>query len=193
MAMKLNRLEILHQDMISQGIIKTRFVFNFRNLQFSVVYIADNFPHTFLFGCVAHNLFFVLNVNDRYEISTFLGDNYPPLLNALNLNYDPNNPFSANVFFEEFSKIIPITANVANTPTMTDIAILSRDVEEAHKIHFCGWRPHDGVTSNARPGNLHKTLRICGSAAHDVCNAHNISSRWTDDATKAVPYYPPNA
>ncbi|WP_020161271.1 DUF6037 family protein [Methylobacter marinus] len=192
MAMRLNRLESLHQDMNAQGIIKNRFVFNFRNLEFSVVYIAENFPHILLFGCIAHQLFLVLEVNDRYEIATYLGDNYRALVDALNLEYDPNNPFRPNVFFDEFSLAIPMTANANNTPTMTEVAVLSRDVEEADKIHFCGWRPHDGVNSNARSGNLHKTLRLCGAAAHKVCREYNISSRWTDDASKAVPYYPPN-
>lgn len=190
--MRLDRLEALHQSMNTQGIAKTRFIFNFRNLQFSVVYIAENFPHTLLIGCIANQLFFVLKVDRKYEISTYLGDNYRALVDALNLQYDPDNHFRSNVFFEEFSQIIPTVANIANTPTITEIAILSRDVEEADKTHFCGWRPHDGVTSNVRQENLQKTLRLCGSAAYKVCKEHNISSRWTDDVNNAVPYYPPN-
>lgn len=193
MAMRLDRLELLHQDMASQGIVKQRFSFRFRTLQFSVVYIAEEFPHTLLFGCVAHNLFFVLEVNSDYEIPIYLGDSYKPLLKALDLRYDPNNRFSPSVFFEEFSQVIPVGAGVNNIPTMTEVAVLSRDVDEEHKTHFCGWRPHDGVTSNATPENLHKTLRLCGSNAHKVCLQHNISSRWTDDASKATPYYEPNA
>lgn len=191
MAMKLDRLEALHENMRAQGLLKTRFVFNFRNLQFSVVYIAEYFPHTLLFGCMAHNLFFVLEVNNGYEINTYLGDKYPPLLNALNLRYDPNNHFSPNVFFNEFLQIIPVTTNAANTPTIAEVAVLSKDVEEAHKIHFCGWKIHDGITSNATLGNLDKTLRLCGAVTHSVCELNNISSRWTDDANRAIAYYEP--
>lgn len=193
MAMKLERLETLHQDMITQNILKTRFIFNFRNLQFSVIYIAEEFPQTLLFGCVAHNLFFVLDVDEQYQIKTFLGDNYRPLLDALNLEYDPNNHFSPNVFFEEFRIVIPLHTNPNNTPSITEIAVLRRDVDEEDRIHFCGWRTHDGITSNATTENLSKTQKICGRAAYEVCRAHNISSRWTDDKSLAKPYYPPNA
>ena len=189
--MILDRLATLHQDMLAQSITRIKFVFNFRNLQFSVVYIAENFPHTLLFGCVAHNLFFVLTVGDKYEISTFLGDNYPLLLKALDLRHNPENPFSPKVLFQEFNDRIPQRANANNTPTMTEIAMLSRDVEEPDKVHFCGWRTHDGKTSNVTPNNLHKTFRICGSATHAVCRQHNISSRWTDDASRAIRYYEP--
>lgn len=192
MAMKLERLEELYQSMRTQNIIKTRFIFNFRNLQFAVIYIAEQFPHTLLFGCIEHNLFFVLNVNSRYEISTYLGKDYQPLLDALNLKHDPNNPFSPNVFFEEFSQIIPCTTNVTNTPTMAEVAALSRDIEEADKRHFCGWRIHDGVTSNATSHNLSKTLRLCNTEVHNICVTHNISSCWTDDPNRAVPYHAPN-
>lgn len=191
MTLKLARLEQLHQSMVAQGIVKQRFGFQFRSLKFSVVYVAERFPHTLLLGCIAHNLYFVLDVDSKYGISLYMGDNYDRLVAALGLKYDPNNKFSPRVFFEEFGQAIPTVATQNNVPTITEVAKLSRDVDEADKVHFCGWRINDGVSSNVSQENLQKTLRICGYAAYKVCAAHNISSRWTDDASKAVEYFDP--
>lgn len=192
MVMKLDRLALLHQDMATQGIIKQRFDFRFRTLQFSVVYIAEHFPHNLLFGCFSHDLFFVLEVKSNYEVAVYLGDSYKPLVDALKLRYNPDNRFSPRIFFEEFCQAIPVRANVYNIPTMTEVAALSRDIDEADKIHFCGWLPHDGIKTNVSAANLQKTRRLCGVDAHDVCSKHNISSRWTDDATKAKAYVNPS-
>jgi hypothetical protein len=191
MALKLARLEQLHQSMAAQGIVRQRFGFQFRSLRFSVVYVAERFPHTLLLGCIAHNLYFVLDVDTNYSIPLYMGDNYDKLVAALELKYDPNNRFSPRVFFEELGEAIPTVAGSNNVPTITEVAKLSRDVDEADKVHFCGWRINDGISSNVSPENLGKTLRICGYAAHTVCASHNISSRWTDDASKAVEYFDP--
>lgn len=193
MGMKLDNLALLYANMKAQGIIKTKFDFPFRNLLFSVVYIAEQFPNELLFGCRAHNLFFVVQVPRNFVIGTHLGENYNALVNALGLRPNADNKFSPNVFFEEFKKTIPQTATMANVPTITDLASISRDVEEAHKIYFLGWGPHDGIRSKPTVENLAKTKRICGHAAHDFCRSHHISSRWTDNETMAQQYHEPTA
>lgn len=191
MGMKLDRLEQLHNNMKSQGIQKVKFDFTFRTLSFSVIYIAESFPHELLFGCRGHNLFFVVDVPRDFTILTHLKDAFQPLCDALELKFDPKNPFSANVFFHAFKDVIPITASPSNVPTITDIASNRKDVEEAHKIHFCGWIHHDGISSNATPSNLAKTKRICGEATYNCCSDHNISSKWTDNKELAQKYHEP--
>lgn len=192
MAMKLNNLENLHFNMNKQGLIKTKFEFRFRGLVFSVIYIAESFPHTLLIGCIAHNLFLVLDVSEEYEIATYLGNNYKPLIEALDLNYDPDNPFRPSEFFTAFISAIPLNTTAGSTPTVTDIARISRDAEESNKIHFCGWLPHDGVNSRPRPPNLDKTRKLCGEEAYRVCLNHHISSRWSDIESNSVPYHAPS-
>lgn len=191
--MQLHRLSQLHLSMRTTGINKTRFEFQFRNLTFSVIYLAEQFPHELLFGCVHHNLFFVVEVRPGYNISTFLGDSFYPLVRALGLKRDPANPFHPSVFFDAFETSTPITANPANTPTVRDIALQRRDVEEADKIYFMGWVNHDGKLKKPTEENLAKTLRICGHAVYQRCRKYHISSRWTDDPDQERPYFDPHS
>ena len=145
--MRLIRLSQLHRNMQDQGINKTRFEFNFRNLNFSVIYLAEQFPHELLFGCIHHNLCFVVEVDANYTISTHLGENYGPLLRALGLTPNRDNPFRSNIFFDAFEVATPTTTHSGNIPTIREIAIQRRDVEEADKVYFLGWLNHDGVQS----------------------------------------------
>jgi len=194
MGMKLDSLALLHANMKAQGITKTKFDFYFRNLLFSVIYIAEQLPNELLFGCRAHNLFFVVPVSHDFVIGTHLGENYNALMDALGLRHpNPGNRFSPNVFFEEFKNAIPQTTTKVNVPTITDISSISRDVEEAHKIYFLGWLPHDGVSSKPTAENLAKTKRICGHATHDFCYRHHISSKWSDIEKLAQQYHEPSA
>lgn len=191
MPMHLERLVHLHNNLRAQGITKTKFGFRFRGLQFSVIYIAEQFPHELLFGCLAHNLFFVVTVSDDYTIGTYLGDVYGPLLDAMGIQPNPNNPFRPNVFFEEFSAAIPLTRTLADVPTVNEVAANRRDVEEEDRIYFCGWLPHDGIRSRPTESNLVKTRRICGQAAYEACRDYHISSRWTDQQALAQEYHEP--
>ncbi|WP_422823783.1 DUF6037 family protein [Variovorax robiniae] len=189
--MQIPHLSQLHVNMIAQRLTKTKFAFRFRTLVFSVIYIADQFPHELLFGCRANNLFFVVKVRRDYSVSTYLGEAYGALVRALELHPNRANPFSPAVFFNEFAEVVPVATNAGRTPSITEIAIHSRDVEDADKIYFFGWLTHDGKTSSSSKKNLAKTLRLCGYATYQFCSRHNISSRWTDDATKEVQYCEP--
>jgi Family of unknown function (DUF6037) len=189
--MNLPQLAYLHQDMKRQTLSKTKFDFQFRKLSFSVIYIAEQFPHELLFGCLSHNLFFVIQVKPGYQISTYLDKSYGELVRALDLRPDPSNPFSPKIFFQSFEGAIPAKTKPSNIPTLRDLAILSRDVEEADKIYFFGWLNHDGIKSKPSVKNLAKTQRICGNLAHNICLKYHISSKWTDDPSKEVQYYEP--
>ncbi len=191
MAMKLESLSQLYNNMKAQGLTKTKFDFRFRTLLFSVIYVAEQFPHELLFGCRTSNLFFVVRVSKNFEVSTHLGENYSVLVKALGLHSDPSNPFSPNVLFEGLKAAIPLTTTAANTPNIVEIASLSRDVENADKIYFIGWLNHDGISSKPSLENLAKTKRICGQVAYETCIQHHISSRWTDDIGRALPYTVP--
>ncbi len=189
--MRLERLKDLHADMLRQGMTRTKFDFVFRNLSFSVIYIADKFPHELLFGCRAHDIFFVVSVNSNYEIKPYIGDCYSSLVKALGLEYDPNNKFKPSVLFDDFAQKIPLKTSPANAPSIIDIAANSKDVEESTKIYFVEWKVRDGIKMSVTPKNLSKTKRICGVDAHEFCKRHNISSCWTDDKSKAKQYRAP--
>lgn len=188
--MKLKNIAKLHCNMLSQGLTKTKYDFRFRTLLFSVIYIAEEFPHELLFGCHSHNLFFVVKVEDNYNIIAYM-ECYKELVKALGLRWDPLHPFKPTIFFEEFDDATPLVTTPINIPTMLDIAICSRDVEDAMKIYFFGWKNH---LNESRPSkdNLTKTHRICGRATFNICKKYKISSRWTDDPKNANKYHEPN-
>lgn len=193
MGMKLENLQQLNNNMFKQQITKTKFDFTFRHLFFSVIYIAEQFPHELLFGCKTHNLFFVVSVDKNFTISTYLGDGYLDLLNALDLKSNNANRFSPNVFFGAFKDAIPTSTTNANNPTMNEMAAISRDVEESDKEYFLGWLSHDGIKSNPSRENLAKTRRICGYDEYQIFAKHKISSRWTGIEMQSKKYTPPRA
>lgn len=190
--MILNRLELLYNSMTSQGITRCRFSYRLRHLQFSIIFLADYDPMELLFGCHAENIFFTSRVwKKNFALNTYLGDAYLPLVRALGLKPDPSNPYSPKAFFEEFNKHIPGTTTPRAVPTQREIAENSKDIEDSEKIYFFGWIMHDGKTSKPRVENLEKTKRICGIQIYEVCKLNLISSRWTEDAEKAIAFYLP--
>lgn len=188
--MVLKNLPLLYQNMKDQNIDRIMFNFDFRNLRFSVIYIAEEFPHELLFGCVAHNLTIIITVDKDFRISTYI-DNYQQLLNALQLKFDPDKKFTPSVLFEAFDETTPTSTAGLKRPTISDIAINRRDVEESEKIYFLKWRSHNGIDSRPTQKNLEKTRKICGLAAYDFCRRHNISSCWTDQKHLQQQYHFP--
>ena len=191
MAVSFPRLGELHANMAVQGLTRTKIPFRFRTLLFSVIYLAEEFPHELLFGCLNHSLFFTAEVHRGYVVTPFLGDVYGKLVRALGLRPDPANPFSPAVLFEELARVVPTTTSPANSPTMAEVIKSGPDVEEADKIYFCGWLTHDGRNSRPTTDNLKKTQRTCGLKIHESCCRHHISSRWTNDPAKAIKYHAP--
>lgn len=189
--MILKKLPLLFQNMQENQIDTIMFHFDFRNLHFSVVYRATEFPHELLFGCTAENIFFTAKVNEDFQVTTYLGDAYNLLVKALNLKFDPQNTFKPAVLFEAFDDATPITIKGLKRPTIVDIARLRRDVEESDKIYFFKWQPHDGKRSKPSSQNLEKTKRICGLKTYEFCKKNHISSCWTDLAELAQKYYEP--
>ena len=92
--------------------------------------------------------------------------------------------------FEEFDKAIPTSAAQVRRPEPHEM-LLRRDVEEADKIYFCGWRTYPTSGRRPSPENLWKTRVRCGEVAWKRCVKSHISSRWSDLPEKQVKYTPP--
>ncbi len=88
---------------------------------------------------------------------------------------------------------LPATATRRDAGIPADVARAYRDVKDAHKVHFCGWRDNTIRGDQLRAANLAKTRRCFGQVAHDLCKRRNLSSCWTDDARRAQTYFPPDA
>jgi len=170
---------------------KTKFNVGIGRLSFSVIYIIDAEPHLLLFGCSGFNLFFTIEVMRGFHVSPYLGC-YNELVKALGLEFDPNNRYTPTKFFMEFNQKIPQSTSLSRAPTITDIARLSHDVEDADKIYFLCWKNHDGATTRPTPRNLEKTKRLCGVDVYHICETNHISSCWTDDSNQEKPFTRPS-
>ncbi|MCE7032883.1 DUF6037 family protein [Lysobacter sp. GX 14042] len=84
-----------------------------------------------------------------------------------------------------------MTVHDAATPA--DVIRTYRNVEQADRIYFCGWRDNTVRGDRVSSANLAKTRRCLGQAAHDLCRRRNLSSRRTDDPHRARDYFAPDA
>lgn len=64
-----------------------------------------------------------------------------------------------------------------------------RNIDDAHKIYFCGWKFYEGSERNAK--NFEKTKKWLGDEAYEFCKRNNISSCWTHIDLKRKDYYSP--
>lgn len=190
--MKLNNLVPLYRNMVEQKLDRVKFPYRHNNLHFDVFFFIDGKPFELLFGALGANLCFRLRVEKGFVINPSLdSDTYKSLCKALNLKYDPANPFKISKFFMDFDDKIPPSVTINNKAKYTDIAVHVRDVEEADKIYFCGWKNNNEEKSHVTEDNLRKTKEFLGCQAYLICKEKNISSRWTDLEHKAKDFYLP--
>ncbi|MCC3688383.1 DUF6037 family protein [Bacillus cereus] len=189
--MKLDGLVNLYGEMKKQEIKRCRFDFTFNNVTFDVFFFIDETPFKLMFGAKLKNFYFELDVTSGFNINTYLGEKYNELCDVLGLEYNPDNPFKSSYFFEGFNRRIPITVNKNNYPQPHEVAEYRNDVEESEKIYFWGWLNHGESGNSVTLENLKKTEKILGVDAYKTCKLRNISSRWTDDRSKALAYSKP--
>lgn len=190
--MKLGGLENLYIDMKNKDIKRYKFIFTFNKVCFDVFFFTDEEPFKLVFGVLAENFYFEIDVKRGYNITAYLGDKLTDLMKILGLQSDEKSHFKTSYFFEAFNKSIPIVANRSNCPEPHDIAKYRRNVEESNKIYFCGWLDNEKRGNNSKKKNLEKTRLILGHDAYQMCKDRNISSRWTDIKENAVKFYLPD-
>lgn len=95
-------------------------------------------------------------------------------------------PFRTGKFFAEFNEKIPATATDRARVLPHQIASYRRDVEEADKKYFCGWRNNKLENKKVTLKNLEKTRALIDEKTYVFCKDHNISTRWTDEPRFAV-------
>lgn len=71
-------------------------------------------------------------------------------------------------------------------------ALLREGVEESEKVWWCGWRQNPEGTHMSRENYL-KTMRWLGLAVADACRLLDVSTKWTDDRSKAIGSFPEDA
>lgn len=173
--------------MKGQNLDRYKFRHRHGRATFDVLFFTDTRPFELLFGCLGANFAMTVTVRPGFVIDPYLDkESYRGLCDVLGLTPDPNNRFSTRAFFVEFDERVPRRATPAGVPHPHEVAVYRRDVEEADKIYFCGWRNNEVRGENVTKKNLDKTLMLLGRAAFDRCRRHNTSSCWTDDRARAV-------
>lgn len=187
--MRMPGLARLHASMQPVGLERVRFRIPHNHLVFEGVFLTDSAPWQLGLACVAHNFVLLFNVLNDYEVRPYIEDRaaFDALLNALR-NGGDGPAFSARTFLEEIDGRLPAHVTARDRAMPADTIRFRPDVEEADKVHLCGWMAHpkDGGR-RVTAANLAKTHDLISQAAHDWCERHNVSSRWTDDPRLALP------
>lgn len=187
MTITLNGLRPFQKSMRMQGI--TRQKFNYRHLavDFDVYYFIDEAPNELLFGAKGHNFAFTVVVKQGFQVFPYLKkEDYLKLREILGIKGGSGNEFSISSFIKEFDLKIPTKASPPAIPQPHDI-FSTRDVDEAHKKYFFGWRDNNIRDEKATPKNLNKTKELLGMSIYESCVKRNISSKWTDIETDKKP------
>lgn len=177
--MRLENFEPLFIAMNQVGEKKQRFTIEYNGVRAHVLFLADVEPFLLIFGIQGTNEYFELEMNQDFEVNSFFAKElYRKLIEIFNIQYDPDHKFTPNDFLSFVNNNVPEFRNTERVKN-SDILRYKRDVEEADKVHFCGWIYHT-TKSNAQPPNLDKTRLLMGEAAYKRCCERNISSKWTD-------------
>jgi len=163
-------------------------------LLFEGVFLVDVEPYELALGCLAQNVALVFQVAAGYQVRPYIEprEAFDALMAALRTGANSGQPFNASTFLREIDAALPQRANTHDVPTPADVVRVYRHVEEADKVHFCGWLPHPlGGERGVTPKNLAKTRLCLGEHSYAFCQRNNVSSRWTDKPDLAQAITPP--
>lgn len=191
--MVLENLKLLYRSMKNQNIQRYTFHYQFLHVNFDVFFMTDITPYILGFGTMGYNFYFEIRVEPGFKINPILGpEDYRTLVKILGLKYDPANPFKISNFFQDFNSHIPMNAIIRNSTQPHHLIHYRKNVEEIDKKYFCGWLHHYNKNNGSvSEQNLEKTKQLLSELAAIRCRQYNISSKWTDDQTKAIDFYMP--
>ncbi|GGX69004.1 DUF6037 family protein [Saccharospirillum salsuginis] len=192
--MKLPGLIPLYRSMKDQNIGRYKFRYQLNNLTFDCLFFIDLEPFELVMGCLGHNFAIFREVQHGFEIEPFIEpkETFFALLEALRTANNSASRFDPKQFFLDFDQQIPSQANPRNIATAQDVVRYYSDIEEADKVHFCGWLDNSLRRNRVTESNLEKTRRLMGQQIHDFSQRRNLSTRWTNDRSMAVEFYYPD-
>ena len=182
--MQLTNIIKLYNDMVKQGKLRVKFLFIYNHVEADVFFFIDENPMRLVFGIKHNNKYFELKLDNNFTVKeSFDGNIYDLIIKSFNIKYDPEHKFKPIDFLTAFNKKIPQSIKNTIIVKPADIAKYKRDVEEADKIYFCGWRENSDK-EHVSVKNLEKTKEYMGINAYNMSKQKNVSSRWTDDYRK---------
>ena len=186
--MHMPRLAQLHQSMKAVQLVRMRFPLQHAHLSFMGIFLTDTHPKYQLgLACLSHNFTLLFDVDHHYDVVAYIHDETTrkALLNALNQG-GGGPAFRTGAFLQQVDNALPAKAQANHRATPADLVCFRRDVEDANKIYLCGWQDNNRLGKNVTPENLDKTRSLIDEATYLWCIKYNISTCWTDDATKAM-------
>lgn len=190
--MKLSGLIPLYRSMRQQDIGRYKFRYELNHLTFDCLFFIDIEPFELVMGCLGHNFAIFKEVKQGFEVDPFIErDTFFDLRNALKTTDTSFHRFSAVDFFKQFDAQIPDYANPRNVAQPSDVVRYFSNIEEADKIHFCGWLDNNIRGNKVSEDNQEKTRRLMGQKVYEFSKRRNQSTRWTHDPAMAVELYLP--
>lgn len=112
-------------------------------------FLINENPFKLLFGLIGGNFALDLDVERGFRINPKIPKyKYYKLCEILEIEYNPTNPFSLSAFFREFNFKIPKIAYKDQKAQAHQVARYYRNLEEADKIYFFGWRDNNAYGTN---------------------------------------------
>lgn len=186
--MKLYEIKPLLQDMGRNNAQIDKFKFMYNKVEFEVIVLIERLPFELLFGVIGYNYSFSLTLRAGYELQELPDDVFYKLCDILNLK-PGSESFTSYKFLKYVAQRIPTQYSKVKVQPHEIAKYKQRNVDEANKIYFCGWKFYESSERNAK--NFDKTKKWLGDEAYEFCKRNNISSCWTDIDLKRKDYYSP--
>lgn len=123
-----------------------------------------------------------------YELQELPDEVFYKLCDILNLK-PGRESLTSYKFLKYVAKRIPARYSKTKIQPHEIAKYKQRNIDDAHKIYFCGWKFYEGSERNAK--NFEKTKKWLGDEAYEFCKRNNISSCWTHIDLKRKDYYSP--
>lgn len=186
--MKLYEIKSLLQDMGRNNAKIDKFRFTYNKVEFEVIVLIERSPFELLFGVIGYNYSFSLTLRAGYELQELPDEVFYKLCDILNLK-PGRESLTSYKFLKYVAKRIPTRYSKTKIQPHEIAKYKQRNIDDAHKIYFCGWKFYEGSERNAK--NFEKTKKWLGDEAYEFCKRNNISSCWTHIDLKRKDYYSP--
>ena len=176
------------QDMGRNNAKIDKFRFTYNKVEFEVIVLIERSPFELLFGVIGYNYSFSLTLRAGYELQELPDEVFYKLCDILNLK-PGRESLTSYKFLKYVAKRIPTRYSKTKIQPHEIAKYKQRNIDDAHKIYFCGWKFYEGSERNAK--NFEKTKKWLGDEAYEFCKRNNISSCWTHIDLKRKDYYSP--
>ena len=181
--MKLTSIISLYKEMKQSEQLRQQFEFSYNGVTADVIFLIDQSPFVLIFGIKSSGEYFEIKIKEGFRVPDFFDpDTFEKVLRIFKIRYDPNHVYRPADFWEAFSSKIPQHARLTKKVTPSSIIHYRRNVEEADKTYFVGFRDNNKLGCQVR--NLDKTRKLMGEEAYARCKEENLSTRWTDEQGK---------